>query len=67
MDGDEPVGLTCQSFTSVSLDPALVPEMPYLKKLGNRGMARIISYLCEQRFAVPQLLRKILRGEPLEP
>jgi len=24
MDGDDPVGLTCQSFTSVSLDPPLV-------------------------------------------
>ena len=28
MDGDEPVGLTCQSFTSVSLDPALVAFVP---------------------------------------
>ncbi len=28
MDGNEPVGLTCQSFTSVSLDPALVAFVP---------------------------------------
>ena len=28
MDGDEPVGLTAQSFTSVSLDPPLVGFLP---------------------------------------
>jgi flavin reductase (DIM6/NTAB) family NADH-FMN oxidoreductase RutF len=28
MDGGEPVGLTCQSFTSVSLDPPLVGFLP---------------------------------------
>jgi 3-hydroxy-9,10-secoandrosta-1,3,5(10)-triene-9,17-dione monooxygenase reductase component len=28
LDGDEPVGLACQSFTSVSLDPALVLFCP---------------------------------------
>ncbi len=28
MDGSEPVGLTCQSFTSVSLDPPLVGFLP---------------------------------------
>ncbi len=32
------------------LDPALVPEMPWVKKLGNWGMARIISGLINQRF-----------------
>lgn len=31
-------------------DPALVPEMPGVKKLGNWGMARIISTLIGQRF-----------------
>jgi glycosyltransferase involved in cell wall biosynthesis len=33
------------------LDPALVPDMPGVKKLGNWGMARIISGLIGQRFA----------------
>ena len=28
IDGNEPVGLTCQSFTSVSLEPALVGFVP---------------------------------------
>jgi 3-hydroxy-9,10-secoandrosta-1,3,5(10)-triene-9,17-dione monooxygenase reductase component len=28
MDGDEPVGLTCQSFSSVSLDPPLILFCP---------------------------------------
>src|ERR1700736_2725510 len=28
MDGDEPVGLTCQSFSSISLDPPLVAFAP---------------------------------------
>lgn len=39
-------------FVSASrfLDPALVPEMPWVKKFGNWGMARIISGLCGQRF-----------------
>lgn len=32
------------------LDPALVPDMPGVKKLGNWGMARIISGLIGQRF-----------------
>lgn len=32
------------------LDPALVPEMPGVKRLGNWGMARIISTLIKQRF-----------------
>jgi len=32
------------------MDPALVPEMPWVKKFGNWGMARIISGLVGQRF-----------------
>jgi glycosyltransferase involved in cell wall biosynthesis len=32
------------------MDPALVPEMPWVKKFGNWGMARIISGLIGQRF-----------------
>lgn len=32
------------------LDPALVPEMPWVKKFGNWGMARIISGLIGQSF-----------------
>lgn len=32
-------------------DPALVPEMPWVKKFGNWGMARIISRLIGQDFA----------------
>ena len=32
------------------LDPALIPDMPWVKKFGNWGMARIISQLCGQRF-----------------
>ena len=31
-------------------DPALVPVMPKMKRLGNWGMARIISFLCRDRF-----------------
>lgn len=40
-------------FVSASrfLDPALVPDMPGVKKLGNWGMARIISALVGRRFA----------------
>jgi 3-hydroxy-9,10-secoandrosta-1,3,5(10)-triene-9,17-dione monooxygenase reductase component len=30
MDGDEPVGFTCQAFTSLSLDPPLVAIAPSL-------------------------------------
>lgn len=32
------------------LDPALVPDMPWVKRFGNWGMARIISTLINQRF-----------------
>lgn len=32
------------------LDPALVPDMPWVKKFGNWGMARIVSGLIGQRF-----------------
>ncbi|MFN9907795.1 MAG: glycosyltransferase family 2 protein, partial [bacterium] len=32
------------------MDPALVPEMPWVKKFGNWGMARIVSGLIGQRF-----------------
>jgi glycosyltransferase involved in cell wall biosynthesis len=31
-------------------DPALVPEMPWVKKAGNGGMARIVSFLVGRRF-----------------
>ncbi len=32
------------------MDKALIPDMPWVKKFGNWGMARIISALCRQRF-----------------
>lgn len=32
------------------MDPALIPDMPWVKKFGNWGMARIISTLCGQSF-----------------
>ena len=32
------------------LDKSLVPEMPWVKRFGNWGMARIISALCGQSF-----------------
>lgn len=31
-------------------DPALEPEMPWVKRFGNWGMARIISFLCRDRY-----------------
>ncbi len=31
-------------------DPALIPDMPWAKRWGNWGMARIISFLCGERF-----------------
>lgn len=31
-------------------DPALVPEMPKVKRFGNWAMARIVSVICRQRF-----------------
>jgi glycosyltransferase involved in cell wall biosynthesis len=49
----EPVVAGEADFVTASrfLDPALVPDMPAVKKLGNRGMAAIISRLTGQRFA----------------
>lgn len=32
------------------IDPNLHPEMPWVKKLGNRGMATIVSRICRQQF-----------------
>jgi glycosyltransferase involved in cell wall biosynthesis len=32
------------------MDPALVPEMPWVKRKGNDGMARIVSFLVGRRF-----------------
>lgn len=47
-----PVVAGCADFTSASrfLDPALTPEMPALKRLGNRVLARLISRLAGQTF-----------------
>lgn len=48
----EPVAAGRADFASGSrfVDPALVPEMPAVKRWGNRMMSRLISRLAGQRF-----------------
>jgi glycosyltransferase involved in cell wall biosynthesis len=48
----EPVAAGRADFASGSrfADPALTPEMPVLKRWGNRAMSRLISRLAGQRF-----------------
>lgn len=48
----EPVAAGRADFASGSrfADPALTPEMPWLKRWGNRAMSRLISRLAGQRF-----------------
>ena len=48
----EPVAAGRADFASGSrfADPALTPEMPLLKRWGNRAMSRLISRLAGQRF-----------------
>jgi glycosyltransferase involved in cell wall biosynthesis len=49
----EPLVLGKADFATASRfkDPALVPQMPLVKRIGNWGMAQMVSYIVGQKFA----------------
>lgn len=53
MQGDTPVGMTCQSFTSVSLDPPLVAFLP-MKSSRAFAAIRLSRRFCVNFLAVEQ-------------